>query len=191
MFQSTLPARGATSPQILRRLDFMFQSTLPARGATGIFYDFSSLKKFQSTLPARGATPRIRAVSRGWTGFNPRSPRGERPVYQRKGNVFAMFQSTLPARGATPPLDCISIAFNVSIHAPREGSDLRSEIIGRLQSVSIHAPREGSDVFVAVLVVNVGAFQSTLPARGATKIHKMSLPGGICFNPRSPRGERP
>ena len=57
-FQSTLPARGATSrpfwaPAAIR----LFQSTLPARGATVLntLMDMDD-QVFQSTLPARGAT---------------------------------------------------------------------------------------------------------------------------------------
>ena len=55
--------------------------------------------------------------------------------------------------------------------------------------ISIHAPRTGSDR--AVLSQNrvCSVFQSTLPARGATKAG-----GRTCatryFNPRSPHGER-
>ena len=53
--------------------------------------------------------------------------------------------------------------------------------------ISIHAPREGSDVGAAMRgVLDVARFQSTLPVRGATClifvfVHKTSY-----FNPRSP-----
>ena len=33
----------------------------------------------------------------------------------------------------------------ISIHAPREGSDLRNSISHKVDPISIHAPREGSD----------------------------------------------
>ena len=56
---------------------------------------------FLSTLPARGATKAFRGLRRVQAHFYPRSPRGERPVSQY---VFARF-------------------FEISIHAPREGSD--------------------------------------------------------------------
>ena len=39
-----------------RRFQLLFQSTLPARGATGHWVLTASTKQFQSTLPARGAT---------------------------------------------------------------------------------------------------------------------------------------
>ena len=80
------------------------------------------------------------------THFNPRSPRGERPVIPADRRVVALisihapregsdrrrprsamgvvgFQSTLPARGATTQRREALKAFEISIHAPREGSD--------------------------------------------------------------------
>ena len=81
-FQSTLPARGATvSGGGTRQWQTRFQSTLPARGATYESTWRLEDELFQSTLPARGAT--ITTAGRAT------------PV---------IFQSTLPARGATCPL---------------------------------------------------------------------------------------
>ena len=57
------------------------------------------------------------------------------------------FLSTLPARGATIRRTGGYVANDISIHAPREGSDrttVRSR--ARLAGISIHAPREGSDL---------------------------------------------
>ena len=57
--------------------------------------------------------------------------------------------------------------YNISIHAPREGSDHVGKPLTCSHHISIHAPREGSD---------------------ATRtIHST---GFIHFYPRSPRGER-
>ena len=60
-------------------------------------------------------------------------------------------------------------ALDISIHAPREGSDLRhpDELV-QPDSISIHAPREGSDGLQRDIFDARLAFQSTLPARGAT-----------------------
>ena len=102
IFQSTLPARGATD--VIRQLDMnvyisihapregsdpsvgvilaavqAFQSTLPARGATGNKAIVLAFGIFQSTLPARGATEYQMKQTCKWRNFNPRSPRGERP----------------------------------------------------------------------------------------------------------------
>ena len=102
--------------------------------------------------------------------FNPRSPRGERPVLAHR------HQSRVKI---------------ISIHAPREGSDvvilkvrerpphfnprsprgerlLQARRFFLLMHISIHAPREGSDI-------------SSRRARGCKLAY---------FNPRSPRGER-
>ena len=77
------------------------------------------------------------------------------------------FQSTLPARGATITPNSVSNKINISIHAPRTGSDaitlhtsygvkFQSTLpargatagyvhIGNTLTISIHAPRTGSD----------------------------------------------
>ena len=36
-------------------------------------------------------------------------------------------------------------AYAISIHAPREGSDVLGAELGVMKQISIHAPREGSD----------------------------------------------
>ena len=100
--------------------------------------------------------------------FNPRSPRGERPDAPQRHNRTARFQSTLPARGATQNTLSFLNHARISIHAPREGSDLY-----RLQ-------------FAHGRLI----FQSTLPARGATKAAYNNVAPRVNFNPRSPRGER-
>ena len=59
IFQSTLPARGATAlRRTAHRRSSRFQSTLPARGATSSKSLIAACTTFQSTLPARGATRR-------------------------------------------------------------------------------------------------------------------------------------
>ena len=147
----------------------VFQSTLPARGATEITSEITHIKRFQSTLPARGATGgrraqdgRRHAISihaprtgsdhrRGLVGtdprnFNPRSPHGERP---REGIQLQ------PVQG-------------ISIHAPRTGSDLTVYNKWFCRFISIHAPRTGSDNIPLLHNARQRGFQSTLPARGAT-----------------------
>ena len=62
-------------------LSILFQSTLPARGATvrrqGVTVVWTL---FQSTLPARGATSLQNSQVISVIYFNPRSPHGERPA---------------------------------------------------------------------------------------------------------------
>ena len=78
---------------------------------------------FQSTLPVRGATSGLAA-----TGVN------------------QVFQSTLPVRGAT--------GGNLTVYG--------------YALISIHAPREGSDLHLQAPSYAQFRFQSTLPVRGAT-----------------------
>ena len=101
--------------------------------------------------------------------FNPRSPHGERPF--RRGattSSTAVFQSTLPARGATPRRVAGNRIVSISIHAPRTGSDARTSAAIPDVPISIHAPRTGSDTTADRWFAFFPAFQSTLPARGAT-----------------------
>ena len=43
-------------------------------------------------------------------------------------------------------VDPSAASFKISIHAPREGSDVIGDLELELFGISIHAPREGSDV---------------------------------------------
>ena len=169
VFQSTLPARGATSSDMsFILLSFNFNPRSPHGERRVVCRECAVLRGFQSTLPARGATERVVVLL----------PNGE------------VFQSTLPARGATL-LDSVGgHKYSISIHAPRTGSDSQSRrrvkgvkdfnprsphgerrrinpYVDTMQPISIHAPRTGSDVFYA-------------QNRGKSAY----------FNPRSPHGER-
>ena len=90
-------------------------------------------------------------------------------MFGASARTAVIFQSTLPGWGATSKF-CMSVWFcEISIHAPRMGSDR----CGRLRTlreprISIHAPRMGSDHLTGV--------------SGRTTAD---------FNPRSPDGERP
>ena len=101
------------------------------------------------------------------------------------------FLSTLPARGATLKPAIGLRYYEISIHAPREGSDSKRITCSRtkpyfyprsprgerllvepdyfrLRDISIHAPREGSDASISHATFEHPLFLSTLPARGAT-----------------------
>ena len=102
----------------------------------------------------------------------------------------ARFLSTLPARGATHRPSAAYLGVTISIHAPREGSDLdgRCRPVGLL--ISIHAPREGSDGInvdadVVVVVISIHA-----PREGSDRVLWRSHQRYKNFYPRSPRGER-
>ena len=118
--------------------------------------------------PRMGSDSGSSKADSGSRHFNPRSPDGERLVFGASARTAVIFQSTLPGWGATSKF-CMSVWFcEISIHAPRMGSDR----CGRLRTlreprISIHAPRMGSDHLTGV--------------SGRTTAD---------FNPRSPDGER-
>ena len=148
-----------------------FQSTLPVWGATIHRVNNKALaEKFQSTLPVWGATP----------------------TTCKECAHYDAFQSTLPVWGATHVIRRDRRIMEISIHAPRVGSDHnhgthssaekhfnpRSPCGERQRPnnghpaafpISIHAPRVGSDLMRS--------------SRGR-------IARGY-FNPRSPCGERP
>src|SRR5437016_4766833 len=76
-----------------------------------------------------------------------------------------MFQSTLPAKGATAVRGRVPDRTDVSIHAPRVGSDQARRRKNRFRVVSIHAPREGSDAIDSAILSAASSFQSTPPRR--------------------------
>ena len=101
VFQSTLPARGATWLCDLLLHVVPFQSTLPARGATFSVSIVAVLVEFQSTLPARGATADLCCgfIRHAISIHAPRT--GSDSLPQMPMGSSMPFQSTLPARGAT------------------------------------------------------------------------------------------
>ena len=79
------------------------------------------------------------------------------------------FQSTLPVRGATGVIIPRRWKSYISIHAPREGSDVGETVLFATENeISIHAPREGSDTSDTGINLLQPLFKSTLPVRGAT-----------------------
>ena len=162
----------------------------PRTGSDGSYEREYERGSFQSTLPARGAT-----------GAN---------AHQERDLIF---QSTLPARGATRLLfhrvDCAGI----SIHAPRTGSDApetqSDDSAGDFNPRSPHGERRPTATLWRALLKHFNprsphgerprpssrcpsssAFQSTLPARGATASARRRASRRWNFNPRSPHGER-
>ena len=167
-FQSTRPARGATTRHIQRFARTLYFNPRAPRGARqATLEDLQDQLVFQSTRPARGATQ---------SNYD--------------SNYNQKFQSTRPARGATPHHFIIHDLCEISIHAPREGRDTFPTTSALTPTISIHAPREGRDptqitmeevtryfnpraprgarqIFRRGYVIHI-RFQSTRPARGAT-----------------------
>ena len=122
------------------------------------------------------------------------------------------FQSTLPVGGATRRVSITKDTYDISIHAPRGGSDPKHLIIGffpwyfnprspwgeRLRrfgliiGISHFNPRSpwGERHQSGVPESCEQEFQSTLPVGGATTKGRQHRIGRGNFNPRSPWGER-
>ena len=77
-FQSTLPARGATSISKSMTSHVPFQSTLPARGATFWVDRPHGLWRISIHAPRTGSDCGIGRSTASPGHFNPRSPHGER-----------------------------------------------------------------------------------------------------------------
>ena len=99
--------------------------------------------------------------------FNPRSPHGERRPSISPQNRYRHFNPRSPHGERPPPKPRRCVRTDISIHAPRTGSDRHRLELLRLHDISIHAPRTGSDCF----------WRNGGRGRGD-------------FNPRSPHGER-
>ena len=147
---------------------------------------------FQSTLPVGGATCVHMSSRQNRFHFNPRSPWGERLLTER---------------------DLLE-TIEISIHAPRGGSDLcfrnapgvpghfnprspwgeRPQLsVGRDDDMYNFNPRSpwGERLSGKPGRIAGNLFQSTLPVGGATGKNRDNLPVKVYFNPRSPWGERP
>ncbi len=118
--------RGATKGDYLSRYEFGVSIHAPRAGRDLIagLIDRRALW-FQSTRPVRGATCSLETSGENQSGFNPRAPCGARRGVGG-GWIFSsrLFQSTRPVRGATSQTTDESIAYDVSIHAPRAGRDI-------------------------------------------------------------------
>ena len=169
VFQSTLPARGATPFREANELDVLtFQSTLPARGATNLKLGYGGTQKISIHAPRTGSNRTSSSIFPGRPHFNPRSPHGER----RK--VLANWDNDLI----------------ISIHAPRTGSDRNMAVRAYPEKIfQSTLPARGA-TRSATRSSSSLTFQSTLPARGATVCRAPNRAGTADFNPRSLHGER-
>ena len=144
---------------------------------------------FQSTLPVWGAT-RPPSGGAGRTGyFNPRSPCGERPQLPELRPASSLFQSTLPVWGATRCITVHCSNFRFQSTLPVWGATEAPDVMPYYPEISIHAPRVGSDYQRAKQRPRRKDFNPRSPCGERLPTGKS---GSNCtyFNPRSPCGER-
>ena len=190
-----------------------FQSTLPARGAT--FRDVPNARvaeDFNPRSPHGERLQRHRPRCGRLLYFNPRSPHGERRRSMPQASRRRRFQSTLPARGAT--MDCLTgvLVCDISIHAPRTGSDAfpclaaraysnfnprsphgerpqrttaQSGDAGNFNPRSPHGERRRQPDMIDFRAISIHA-----PRTGSDDIITAGRDDACDFNPRSPHGER-
>ena len=100
--------------------------------------------------------------------FQPTLPVGERPKKIHNRGDDSGFQSTLPTWGATDIGKRADTVRNISIHAPRMGSDQCRNAWHRLQDHFNPRSPHGERLYVRRFRCRSSIFQSTLPAWGAT-----------------------
>ena len=168
-FQSTPPARAATTALRSSPSSYLFQSTPPARAATSApitSFPWPMVSIHAAREGGDGSAPETTA--RRWT-FQSTPPARAATLLSGPSVTWTnQFQSTPPARAATrQEYSAVPRArgFNprrprgrrprggrkprtehvVSIHAAREGGDSKELTIRHAENVSIHAAREGGD----------------------------------------------
>ena len=148
----------------------LFQSTPSARRATdSSIVDAKAVSEFQSTPSARRATVRLSVLRAAFPDFNPRPPRGERPVSVDRDRISLIISIHALREESDQVQCCWLLSCNYFNPRPPRGERLpchRWRFRG--SPISIHALREESDARAALIV------------------------SSVCnFNPRPPRGERP
>ena len=106
-----------------------FQSTLPVGGATQGQSGPMPNAPISIHAPRGGSDGVLRAALQSFRYFNPRSPWGERLTIFSSRPVESVFQSTLPVGGATVQSYLCAALEEISIHAPRGGSDTLSTFV--------------------------------------------------------------
>ena len=170
----------------------VFQSTLPARGATKSRRAHARKGQISIHAPRTGSDHGTPRLTRAGHDFNPRSPHGERHNLELQAGSHLHFNPRSPHGERQAGRARQNGGPHISIHAPRTGSDTRAAVrVTASQSfqstlpargattyevkpeldhyISIHAPRTGSDAPGRMEDPMIYKFQSTLPARGATK----------------------
>ena len=143
-FNPRAPRGARPADQCPLRTSMMFQSTCPARGTTGAPHRRHRQLGFQSTCPARGTTRGSYQADDWRDCFNPRAPRGARPLASALSMTFRGFNPRAPRGARRRGLRCWR-SRSVSIHVPRAGHDLVRAFRRGYLEVSIHVPRAGHD----------------------------------------------
>ena len=107
------------------------------------------------------------------------------------GDSSVLFQSTLPVGGATCAEDLANnYAHNISIHAPRGGSDAKlAESMSKRKNFNPRSPW-GERPGIGMTYFQQHDISIHAPRGGSDCSYKVKETLNIYFNPRSPWGER-
>ena len=124
----------------------LFQSTLPARGATNLHRCLHPPEAHFNPRSPHGERPLRKALSVSPSYFNPRSPHGERPGPGLARKFRAAISIHAPRTGSDAKQSITSSrARDFNPRSPHgERPNQAGHAPGRME-ISIHAPRTGSD----------------------------------------------
>ena len=141
--------------------------------------------------PREGSDPNDRMFTKMLQNFYPRSPRGERqPAANSSQAAYHFYPRSPRGERPLPPSPATVQVADFYPRSPRGERPLAQRCIGKDGKISIHAPREGSDL---VHLIDMGVEYDFYPRSPRGERLLPTGPGGghADFYPRSPRGERP
>ena len=139
--------------------------------------------------PRTGSDRSTRRLLISSSHFNPRSPHGERLLRFFANFLRNEFQSTLPARGATCVAGKENFCKEFQSTLPARGATERMRLQRGWGDISIHAPRTGSDSKKPPTGKQSKNFNPRSP-HGERRTSTTNCKWRSHFNPRSPHGER-
>ena len=169
IFQSTLPARGATQCPKGRKCKMSISIHAPRTGSDDDTAQSGARARHFNPRSPHGERRDGTALPCRQAHFNPRSPHGERLI--RVVLLFKFVQNFNPR----------------SPHGERLDSWERAKKVPR---ISIHAPRTGSDKSAGSSTSWHSHFNPRSP-HGERLCEAHRQYAALYFNPRSPHGERP
>ena len=170
-FQSTLPARGATAPEMSPFAPVCISIHAPRTGSDRTLYRYLMLSYIISIHAPR-------------TGSDCQ-PFQTPPTHQRI-SIHA------PRTGSDVVVDAFKPSrFLISIHAPRTGSDkARAQMVLEGYKFQSTLPARGATIRADMVFYPDGNFNPRSPHGERHHGRRFFLPDGRNFNPRSPHGER-
>ena len=187
------PREGCDAKDYQGMVELMeFQSTHPARGATSTIHSTAAMIANFNPRTPRGVRPDAKCFMGSALMISIHAPREGCDPSQRTARLYAGYFNPRTPRGVRRMAAQILRGFSIiSIHTPREGCDELIQTFGDLdEDFNPHTPR-GVRRLAEEEHKTSAEFQSTHPARGATSL--ICPPGARCtenFNPHTPRGVR-